>query len=158
MSLQNKIDDVDAEIEKYNLAISATDTSAYEKLSSFQNVLNSIKQLNEQIQSTPIIRDEHITNIQKSLLNGMVLDSINYTRETHTISLSVSSTNVQTIEKYVKNLKKQNDFIAVNYSGYNEITTSSTTQTGEVDPITGLPATNTVESTSYKSTITIILK
>jgi type IV pilus assembly protein PilM len=158
MSLQNKIDDVDAEIEKYNLAISATDTSAYEKLSSFQNVLNSIKQLNEQIQSTPTIRDEHITNIQKSLLNGMVLDSINYTRETHTISLSVSSTNVQTIEKYVKNLKKQNDFIAVNYSGYNETTTSSTTQTGEVDPITGLPATNTVESTSYKSTITIILK
>lgn len=158
MSTQNKINDTNAEIEKYNLAIAATDTSAYDKLSSFQNVLNSIKQLNDQIQGTPSIKADHITNIQKSLLSGMTLDLISYTRETHTISLSVSSSNVQLIEKCVKNLKKQEDFTTVNYSGYNESTSSSTTQTGEIDPLTGLPATSTVETSSYKSTITIILK
>ena len=155
---QKEIDTIKEDINKYNLAIDATDKTAYEQLSSMQNILNSIQGLNDQINAIPSITTPIVNNIQKSLISGMTLDTINYSRENQSLSLSISSSNVQNIEKYVKNLKKYDAFASVQYSGYNEVTTSSSTPTGATDPLTGEPITNTVESTSYKASIIIILK
>lgn len=158
MSAQKQIDTTDEEIEKYNLAIAATDSTAYEQLSSLQNILTSIQSLNDQINAIPSIHTETVNQIQKSLVTGMTLDSIAYTRENQSISLSVSSQNVQNIEKYIKNLKKYDALSSVNYNGYNEVTTSTSQATNATDPLTGEPITNTIESSAYKTTITVILK
>lgn len=158
MSMQNQIDETNSEIEKYNLAIDSTDASAYEKLQSFQNVLTSIQNLNDQINSMSRIDSHSIQTLQNQLITGMTIESIQYVRETGTMSLGVSSTNVQNIEKYVKNLKKQDVFANVDYNAYSEVTSSTTSTSDEIDPLTGLPVTLTTESTSYKTTITIILK
>lgn len=157
-SIQNKINDINDDIEKYNLAIETTDRSAYDKLSTFQNTLTSIQQLNEQIQTLPSLHSQYVTNIQKSLLKGMTLESLSYNRVDYTLNILVSSLNVQQLEKYVKSLRQYSDFKSIHYTGYNEATTSTTTPTGEMDPFTGLPITNTVESTSYKANISILLK
>lgn len=158
MSLQKEIDQINDEIEKYNLAIQATDSTAYGKLSNMQITLDSIETLNEKISQIPSLNKSYINSIQKSLIGGMSIDTISYVRDTQTITLSISSTNVQNVEKYVKNLKKVDSFSTVNYTGYNEVTTSQTIPTEATDPLTGAPITNTVESSSYKAIITLILK
>ena len=158
MNVQKQINSLNEDIDKYNLAIAATDVTAYEQLSSFQTVLDSIQQLNDQINAIPSINTKLVNSIQKALINGMTIDTISFTRDSQSITLSISSNNVQNIEKYVKSLKQNDAFASINYTGYSEVTNSQTQDTGTTDPLTGLPITTTVESTSYKATVGIILK
>ena len=158
MNVQKQINSLNEDIDKYNLAIAATDVTAYEQLSSFQTVLDSIQQLNDQINAIPSINTKLVNSIQKALINGMTIDTISFTRDSQSITLSISSNNVQNIEKYVKSLKQNDAIASINYTGYSEVTNSQTQDTGTTDPLTGLPITTTVESTSYKATVGIILK
>ncbi len=138
------------------MKIDATDQGPYNELTTLQGTYQSLEEIDNYIASLPIITQKQIMNLKNSLLGGMTMHSLGFTQETGQISVTYSSSNVQNIEKYISNLKTKYNMANISYNGYQQSTSSSTTSTGEVDPLTGQEITTTVQNTTYSFSLVII--
>lgn len=154
-NIQGKIDDVNLLNEEIQLKIDATDHEPYNELTTLQGTYQSLEEIDNYIASLPIITQKQIMNLKNSLLGGMTMNSLGFTQETGQISVTYSSSNVQNIEKYISNLKTKYNMANISYNGYQQSTSSSTTSTGEVDPLTGQEITTTVQNTTYSFSLVI---
>lgn len=154
-NIQGKIDDVNLLNEEIQLKIDATDQGPYNELTTLQGTYQSLEEIDNYIASLPIITQKQIMNLKNSLLGGMTMNSLGFTQETGQISVTYSSSNVQNIEKYISNLKTKYNMANISYNGYQQSTSSSTTSTGEVDPLTGQEITTTVQNTTYSFSLVI---
>lgn len=87
----------------------------------------------------------------------MKLKALSFVQKEGKLSIHAESFYVTNIEKYVRDLKKNPAFLDVNYSGYSQISNTTSYSTGAVDPETGEEIMIDFTETSYSFIVTITI-
>lgn len=154
MDKTNMINDAKAENEIVQLKIDATDHAPYEELNSLQSTFSSIEELDKSLNSLSELTKEKILYIQKDLIGGVSLTSLTFDQKTNLFTASLSSLNVQNIEKYVTKLKKHVEYASVDYTGYQEVASTTSSGGGLLDGLLG-ETTETTVSYNFQVKITL---
>lgn len=157
MDKNSKIADAKADNEVIQLKIEATDKTPYDELQSLQTTFTSIEELDKSLSSLSELTKQKILYIQNDLIAGVSLASLSFDQQSNLLTVSLSSTNVQNIEKYVTKLKKHVEYASVEYTGYQETSSQKSTQTSEdvLDELLG--NTTQVETVAYSFQVKITL-
>ncbi|MEG0592635.1 MAG: hypothetical protein RR512_04935 [Coprobacillus sp.] len=156
MDKTNKINDAKAENEIIQLKIDATDKKPYEELQSLQTTFAALEELDKSLSTLPELTKQKILYIQKDLIAGISLSSLSFDQKSNLLTVSLASSNVQNIEKYVTKLKKHVEYSSVEYTGYQESVSSSTnTGSGLLDGLLGNITEETVSSYGFQVKITL---
>lgn len=156
MDITNKINDAKAENEIIQLKIDATDKKPYEELQSLQTTFASLEELDKSLSTLPELTKQKILYIQKDLITGVSLSSLSFDQKSNLLTVSLSSSNVQNIEKYVTKLKNHVEYSSVEYTGYQEgASSSNNTGSGLLDGLLGNVSEETVTSYGFQVKITL---
>ena len=155
--LQSQVDDMKLENEALQLKIDSTDHEPYNQLTQLQSTYDSLERIDRYISQLPKVTRDKINVLQKKLLNGMKMTSIQYNQSNGQIVLGCTSTNVRNIEKYVSSIKEHAYYNQVSYKGYQKNTQTSQVTTGQIDPLTGVEITRENVSVFYSFTVTVTI-
>ncbi len=133
MDMTDKLNNAILDNEVIQLKIDSTDQKPYNELHSLESIYTSLEQLDNSLSGLPTLTKKSITYLKTDLLNGISLKTISFDRNTNLLTASLTSQNVQNIEKYVTTLKKHSEYTDVSYSGYQINESKSIDTTGLVD-------------------------
>ena len=129
--LKSKTDDVNAQIAKLQEQI-ANDPNAEKNAKYLKDLetLNQLKELHEDIESYPQLRQDTFDQILLASDLNVDVTSFSYVRESQVITLQIQGLYANDTENFVRRLKTSNIFSKVDYSGY-----SMSEQAIETEPV-----------------------
>lgn len=149
-SIDDNIIETDKEIKDYNKKIASMGSDAYDLYNEMANKNSKIESVINNINSYPRLTTESMNIFINNLYNGLSMSAISYSDGV--VSISVTATNVLTIEDYVRKLRNSKLFMDVNYTGYQSSENSTTVSSDEVDEDV------TVTSKVYAFQVNCVLK
>ncbi|MEG0451468.1 MAG: hypothetical protein RR558_00265 [Coprobacillus sp.] len=152
---KNQTKTINEDAEVIQLKIDATDKTPYEELQKMETALASIETIDSSLSALPEITKNKIQYIKKDLIAGMTISSISFDQSTKLITVSLMSNNVQNIEKYIGKLKLHAEYSDVEYTGYSEKTTTTTTDSTNFLDQFGNPTKNVTSSSGYSFQVKI---
>lgn len=155
MHLENKIADAQYINEEIQLKIDVTDKAPYNELTVLEGTFESLQTIDSTLSSLPTLTKEKIMGLKQNLLSGMSIQTISYSQESGQLNASLTSSNVQNIEKYITQLKKNDYYKNITYTGYQQGTQTSTQGTGQIDELTGQEITTNTVTLFYNFNIII---
>lgn len=155
--IQQNIDDVEISNQALRYDIEKCDEEAYNQLQILNAQYTALQQADALIASLPKITQKKINDALSAMYSGMKLKSLSFVQKEGKLSIHAESFYVTNIEKYVRDLKKNPAFLDVNYSGYSQISNTTSYSTGAVDPETGEEIMIDFTETSYSFIVTITI-
>lgn len=156
-NVQTDIDQTVTENQSIQKQIDKCDKKAYQELTTLEGTYQSVQQIDEYITSLPIITQNKINGLKRTLLKGMSIQTITYNQKNGQLTVSYISSHVRNIEKYVSAIKENKQYKKVSYKGYQQGSKTTQTFTGEYDPITGQPITAQSVALYYTFSATITI-
>lgn len=156
-NVQTDIDQTVTENQSIQKQIDKCDKKAYQELTTLEGTYQSVQQIDEYITSLPIITQNKINGLKRTLLKGMSIQTITYNQKNGQLTVSYISSHVRNIEKYVSAIKENKQYKKVSYKGYQQGSKTTQTFTGEYDPITGQPITAQSVALYYTFSVTITI-
>lgn len=155
--IQQNIDDVEISNQALRYDIEKCDEEAYNQLQILNAQYTALQQADVLIASLPKITQKKINDALSAMYSGMKLKALSFVQKEGKLSIHAESFYVTNIEKYVRDLKKNPAFLDVNYSGYSQISNTTSYSTGAVDPETGEEIMIDFTETSYSFIVTITI-
>lgn len=155
--IQQNIDDVEISNQALRYDIEKCDAEAYNQLQILNAQYTALQQADVLIASLPKITQKKINDALSAMYSGMKLKALSFVQKEGKLSIHAESFYVTNIEKYVRDLKKNPAFLDVNYSGYSQISNTTSYSTGAVDPETGEEIMIDFTETSYSFIVTITI-
>lgn len=155
--IQQNIDDVEISNQALRYDIEKCDAETYNQLQILNAQYTALQQADVLIASLPKITQKKINDALSAMYSGMKLKALSFVQKEGKVSIHAESFYVTNIEKYVRDLKKNPAFLDVNYSGYSQISNTTSYSTGAVDPETGEEIMIDFTETSYSFIVTITI-
>jgi hypothetical protein len=155
--VQRNIDDVVSQNEEIQKEIDTYDTSIYQKYLTMQETNNAIKKIDAYIETLPEMTKDKINLLKTNLLSTMEIKTITYDQTSSQASVSYTSHSVTNIEKYVATIRKISSFKDIDYKGYQSVSNTIVTNTGEYDSETGQAITSSYTENYYTFSLTITI-
>jgi type II secretory pathway component PulL len=155
--VQRNIDDVVSQNEEIQKEIDTYDTSIYQKYLTMQETNNAIKKIDAYIETLPEMTKDKINLLKTNLLSTMEIKTITYDQTSSQVSVSYTSHSVTNIEKYVATIRKISSFKDIDYKGYQSVSNTIVTNTGEYDSETGQAITSSYTENYYTFSLTITI-
>jgi hypothetical protein len=122
-----------------------------------QETNNAIKKIDAYIETLPEMTKDKINLLKTNLLSTMEIKTITYDQTSSQASVSYTSHSVTNIEKYVATIRKISSFKDIDYKGYQSVSNTIVTNTGEYDSETGQAITSSYTENYYTFSLTITI-
>lgn len=119
--IENQIEEAKLTSEANELKVDDTEKKAYEELQTLQKQEKEMQELVDTFFNSASLSQDYLQGLQKSLLKNMTIESMNYNKESQSLTLILTSLDVLNIEKYITTIKKDAKYQNVSYSGYQQV-------------------------------------